>query len=184
MTAASLQSQPQQLSDGPPPSTPSGRRGAAPDEPLDLSASTRLVSTRLNPTRPCDSSRRRRIESVRVVAASAVRVHSPPAAQRPLLSRRRRRHNPIRAQPCRSSHLSLRSPFAMRRTLSFPLLAAAAALALVALLAAGTASAQYVVNPALMPHMQMVQMDEQQPFTVMAAGQLQPHAGSDRGQSR
>ena len=56
------------------------------------------------------------------------------------------------------------------RRLSFPLLAAAAALALVALLAAGTASAQYVANPALMPQMQMIQMDEQQPFTIMAAG--------------
>jgi len=53
------------------------------------------------------------------------------------------------------------------RRLSFPLLAAAAAL--VALLAAGPASAQYVANPALMPQMQMIQMD-QQPFTIMAAG--------------
>ena len=58
------------------------------------------------------------------------------------------------------------------RRLSFPLLAAAAAL--VVLLAAGSAQAQYVADPqarmALMPHMQMIQMDEQQPFTIMAAG--------------
>jgi hypothetical protein len=64
------------------------------------------------------------------------------------------------------------------RRLSFPLLAAAAAL--VALLAAGSASAQYVANPALMPQMQMIQMD-QQPFTIMAAGQLQPHAAVAEG---
>lgn len=70
------------------------------------------------------------------------------------------------------------------RRLSFSLLAAASALALVALLAAGSASAQYVDSPALMPQMQMSQMDEQQPFNIMAAGQLQPHAGSNSGQSR
>ena len=65
------------------------------------------------------------------------------------------------------------------RRLSFPLLAAAAAL--VALLAAGPASAQYVANPALMPQMQMIQMDDQQPFTIMAAGQLQPPAAVAEG---